>query len=617
MRDALGLGVPIEVLKARFRFRSSFRPCPMEFEQLGPYRIGRKLGRGGMGTVFEGLDPQTGQRVAVKVLSPNLAQEEGFRERFELEIESLKKLRHPGIVRLYGYGEQDGHLFYSMELVDGTNLEDELRAGRRFSWREVTRLSVELCRALKHAHDHGVIHRDLKPANLLLTPDGQIKLTDFGIARLFGQTHLTGGGGVLGTAEYMAPEQADGKQVTSQCDLYSLGCVMYALLSGRPPFRASGLPQMLHLQRFAEPEPVGRFAPETPRELERIVDKLLAKDPRERFANAAVLGRRLEAMERGLSLLDGERKFSVGEEEGELDPLAETRIAGSAEVESAPARSTDGRRDAAPTDRHDHRRLTVSTGATPQRRFTTVEEEHERERQRSREDEPSVFSAQTVALIASLLALAGIVWYFLQPASADTLYRRIDAVAVLGEPETLLRVEGDIEGFLERFGSDPRADEIRGLNEELELWRAERRMRRLVRRTGDDKLLPVERAYLEAASYVTSDPDRAMTKLRALVTLYDGEDQAMPARRCVELAKRQLADLATAAKDYVPVQRELLASQLERAGKIAEKDPARARAIYQSVIELHGDKSWASDLVAQAKEALAGKDKVQVSAAGT
>ncbi|MFO0897082.1 MAG: serine/threonine-protein kinase [Pirellulales bacterium] len=590
----------------------------MEFEQLGPYRIGRKLGRGGMGTVFEGLDPQTGQRVAVKVLSPNLAQEEGFRERFELEIESLKKLRHPGIVRLYGYGEQDGHLFYSMELVDGTNLEDELRAGRRFSWREVTRLSVELCRALKHAHDHGVIHRDLKPANLLLTPDGQIKLTDFGIARLFGQTHLTGGGGVLGTAEYMAPEQADGKQVTSQCDLYSLGCVMYSLLSGRPPFRASGLPQMLHLQRFAEPEPVGRFAPETPRELERIVDKLLAKDPRERFANAAVLGRRLEAMERGLSLLDGERKFSVGEEQGELDPLAETRIAGSAEAESAPARSTDGRRDAAPTDRHDHRRLTVSTGANPQRRFTTVEEEHERERQRSREDEPSIFSAQTVALIASLLALAGIVWYFLQPASADTLYRRIDAVAVPSEPETLLRVQGDIEAFVERFGSDPRADEIRGLNEELELWRAERRMRRLVRRTGKDKLLPVERAYLEAASYVSSDPDRAMTKLRALVTLYDdGEDQTMPARRCVELAKRQLADLAAAANDYVPAQRELLVSQLERAGKIAESDPAKARAIYQSVIELHGDKSWANDLVTQAKEALARKDKVQVSAAGS
>jgi serine/threonine-protein kinase len=591
----------------------------MEFEQLGPYRIGRKLGRGGMGTVFEGLDPQTGQRVAVKVLSPNLAQEEGFRERFELEIESLKKLRHPGIVRLYGYGEQDGHLFYSMELVEGTNLEDELKAGRRFDWREVTRLSVELCRALRHAHDHGVIHRDLKPANLLLTPQGQVKLTDFGIARLFGMTHLTGGGGVLGTAEYMAPEQADGKQITAACDLYSLGCVMYALLSGRPPFRASGLPQMLHLQRFAEPEPVGRFAPQTPRELERIVGKLLEKDPRERFANAAVLGRRLEAMERGLSLLDGERKFSVGEEGEEFDPLAETRVAGSAEVAAIPARPTDGRRGAGPTDKHGAPPATVATGAGGGRRFTTVEEERERERRRSEEEQPSVFSAQTVALILSLLALAGIVWYFLQPASADTVYGRIEAAAASGEPENLLRAEGDIERFLERFGSDPRAAEVRGYAEEIELWRMERRMRRLARQTGgSEQLLPVERAYLEAISYVASDPDRALAKLRALVTLYDGGSKApMPARRSVELSRRQMARLEEAAKIYVPIQRDLLQGQLARAAKLADEDPATAQAIWQSVIELHGDKDWAQDLVRQARAALDEKSKQQASTAGT
>jgi len=581
----------------------------MEFEQLGPYRIGRKLGRGGMGTVFEGLDPQTGQRVAVKVLSPNLAQEEGFRERFELEIESLKKLRHPGIVRLYGYGEQDGHLFYSMELVDGINLEDELRAGRRFDWREVTRLSVELCRALKHAHDHGVIHRDLKPANLLLTPEGQIKLTDFGIARQFGQTHLTGGGGVLGTAEYMAPEQADGKQVTSQCDLYSLGCVMYALLSGRPPFRASGLPQMLHLQRFAEPEPVGRFAPQTPRELERIVDKLLTKDPRERFANAAVLGRRLEAMERGLSLLDGERKFSVGEEEGEgdLDPLAETRIAGSAAASLEPARATDGRRGSTPTDRHDERQLTISTGAGPKRRFTTVEEERERERQRTKEDEPSIFSPQTIALITSILALAGIVWYFLQPATADTIYGRIeDAVTVAGE-DGLLRVETDINQFVERFPNDPRTVAVRGYADKIAVARTERRMQRLQRQPGgSEKLLPVERDYLEAVSYLTADPDRAAAKLQALITLHDDKGpSSLPAQRCVALAKSRLAALQDAAKEYVPGRLAELQEKLKKTAELAKTEPEAARAIWQSIVELHDNKSWAQDIVAQARKGLA------------
>src|SRR4029079_4491937 len=127
------------------------------------------------------------------------------------------------IVKLYGYGEQAGTLFYAMELVPGTSLEDELRGGRRFQWREVTQMAIKLSRALKHAHDHGVIHRDLKPANLLLTPDGEIKLSDFGIARLFGNTRLTSDGGVLGTAEYMSPEKADGRTATDRCDQDSLG----------------------------------------------------------------------------------------------------------------------------------------------------------------------------------------------------------------------------------------------------------------------------------------------------------------------------------------------------------------------------------------------------------
>ncbi len=136
-----------------------------------------------------------------------------------------------------------------------------------------------------------MIHRDIKPANLLLSEDGQIKLSDFGIARLFGNTRLTSDGGVLGTAEYMAPEQADGRVVTDRCDQYSLGGVMYALLAGRPPFRAGTLLEMLQLQRYAEPEPVRRYAPGTPVELDQIIRQLLEKDPQRRFANALILGR--------------------------------------------------------------------------------------------------------------------------------------------------------------------------------------------------------------------------------------------------------------------------------------------------------------------------------------
>lgn len=274
----------------------------MNFERLGPYSIVRKLGKGGMGTVFAGAHVETNELAAVKVLSAALAQEEGFRERFEAEVESLKKLHHPNIVRLLGFGEQDGHLFYAMELVDGRSLEEEVQAGRIFDWRETTDLALQVCRALKHAHDRGVIHRDIKPANLLLAGDGTIKLSDFGIAKLFGNSGLTADGGLLGTAEYMAPEQADGRPVTHRCDLYSLGGVLYTLLARRPPFRATSMVEMLQLQRYAEPEPLRRYASDVPAEMEAIVATLLAKDPERRIPTAMVLARRLEAMKHGLSL---------------------------------------------------------------------------------------------------------------------------------------------------------------------------------------------------------------------------------------------------------------------------------------------------------------------------
>lgn len=249
----------------------------MKPEQLGPYRIVRTLGRGGMGAVYEGIHVDTDEPAAIKILSGALAQEPDFRQRFEAEIETLKKLYHPNIVQLFGFGEQDEYLFYAMELVDGSSLEEELRQGRVFDWREVARIGIETCRALRHAHDRGVTHRDIKPANLLVSADGRVKLSDFGIARLFGNTRLTAAGNVLGTAEYMAPEQAEGRPVGPRTDLYSLGAVLYCLAARRPPFRAGSLPEMLQKHRTAQPDPVRRHAPDTPAELDRIILQLLRR----------------------------------------------------------------------------------------------------------------------------------------------------------------------------------------------------------------------------------------------------------------------------------------------------------------------------------------------------
>src|SRR5262245_6449425 len=244
----------------------------MQFERLGPYKIGKRLGRGGMGAVFEGVNVETGEPAAVKVLNPHLAADEGFRERFEMEINTLKKLKHPNIVRMYGWGQQDGYLYYAMELVKGHSVEEELQSGRRFPWSDVVHHAVHLCKALRHAHDNGVIHRDLKPANLLLTgSESEIKLTDFGIARLFGNNSLTMDGALVGTAEYMSPEQAAGERVTPKSDLYSLGGVLFAMLAGRTPFRTTSLPEMLQKQRFKLPPALTQYINGIPPDLDVIV----------------------------------------------------------------------------------------------------------------------------------------------------------------------------------------------------------------------------------------------------------------------------------------------------------------------------------------------------------
>src|SRR5262245_23639085 len=274
----------------------------MQPERLGPYKLSRLLGRGGMGAVYAAVNEETGEKSAVKLLAGHLADDEAFRQRFKQEIESLKRLLHPHIVQLFGYGEEDGHLYYAMELVEGRTLQDELTVGRRFDWREVARIGISVAQALKHAHDRGIIHRDLKPANLMLDTQDEVKLTDFGIAKLYGGTNVTAEGGVLGTADYMAPEQADGKQVTSRCDLYALGSVMHALLAGKPPFAGRTIVEVISALKNEKPVPVRRLAPDTPVEFERIILQLLEKDPAKRIPTALALANRLKAMEYGLSL---------------------------------------------------------------------------------------------------------------------------------------------------------------------------------------------------------------------------------------------------------------------------------------------------------------------------
>lgn len=570
----------------------------MQVEQLGPYRLEKKIGQGGMGAVYAAVDTQTGEPAAVKVLSPRLAVDESFRVRFEAEIESLKKLRHPNIVRLFGYGEQAGTLFYGMELVEGHSLEDELRQGRRFEWREVTQIAIKLCKALKHAHDHGVIHRDLKPANLLLSNSGDLKLSDFGIARLFGNTRLTADGGVLGTAEFMAPEQADGRLVTDRCDQYSLGGVMYTLLAGRPPFQAKSLVEMLQLQRFAQPEPVTRYAPQTPAELARIIHQLLDKDPQKRFANTLILARALEAMERGLSIVtarDSDDFVLAPPSDGDaadarprIPPtLTPTQLADMRARESAGSSLEQATAATMAYSAVGERRPAVREPTVPATTFTKVKDEDE-ESHWLHDAIAAVASPQTIALAATLLLLVAVGWYLMRPESADALYGRIETAANTGDIDALKDARRDMATFLARYGDDPRAEQVRALEDESQ------------------QTSPIQRAFSDARRQALANPDVALARFQAIIDLYDdgaatGENTA----RYVKLARQQRERLDKRVGKFVADSRTLITGRLDKADAQAASDPSAARRMYEGVLELYRNKPWATDLVDRAHAGLA------------
>ena len=271
-----------------------FESEPILPTSVGPYFIEKKLGSGGMGTVYLGRHKETDQFVAVKVLPASMAREAGFVARFDREIEAMRQLKNAHIVELYESGEDDGSYYYSMEYVEGETLADRLVREKKVPWQETIKIAVEICTALKSAHNAGIIHRDLKPSNLLIDKNGVVKLADFGVAQVFATGKLTATGGILGTAEYMSPEQAQGRRATKHSDIYSLGAVMYVMLTGRPPFTGKTPLDIIQKHRFAQFDSVKRLNPEVPFWLDEIVCKSLSKKMEERYPDAYVLSLRLE-----------------------------------------------------------------------------------------------------------------------------------------------------------------------------------------------------------------------------------------------------------------------------------------------------------------------------------
>jgi predicted Ser/Thr protein kinase/tetratricopeptide (TPR) repeat protein len=282
---------------------------PKEIRQLGRYLIERVLGKGAMGVVYLARDPVIGRSLALKTLNVPAETEEAdeFRQRFLREAQAAGILNHPGIVTVFdaGVDEASGLSYIAMEYVEGKSLKELVRGGHRFTYSEAARIGAALASALDYAHVRGVVHRDIKPANILITPQGVAKITDFGVARL-DSSNLTASGQFIGTPNYMSPEQVMGLPVDGRSDLFSLGVVLFELLTGTRPFGGGSLTEVSYKIVHEAPAIPSQVRPTLPPAFNPILLKLLEKEPGRRYARGGDVGRALDALRRVLAGLPGE-----------------------------------------------------------------------------------------------------------------------------------------------------------------------------------------------------------------------------------------------------------------------------------------------------------------------
>ena len=272
---------------------------------LAHYKITAALGAGGMGEVYRATDTNLGREVAIKVLPTEVAQDAERLARFKREAHLLAALNHPNIAAIYGLEEADGKPFLALELVEGEDLKERLARGA-IPVDEVLEIAEQIAEALEEAHNHGIVHRDLKPANVKITPEGKVKVLDFGLAKAWaGDTKEgtssasmsqsptlahsgTAAGIILGTAAYMSPEQASGGKimVSNRTDVYALGATIYALLAARPPFEGGGQYEIVKKVLESDPPSLKEVAPEAPLDLQTICEKCLSKRPQDRYHSA-------------------------------------------------------------------------------------------------------------------------------------------------------------------------------------------------------------------------------------------------------------------------------------------------------------------------------------------
>lgn len=515
----------------------------METRRMGPFALGDQLGAGGMGVVYRATYVQTGQQVAIKFVPTSLLDNERVKARFERELAILKKLKHPNIVRCYGGGLHQGRLYYAMELVEGGSLADVLKDRGRLSWETAVQYGQQICDALAHAHEHGIIHRDLKPANLLLTREGQLKLSDFGLARDNDATSLTQTGHAQGTFAYMAPEIIRGKPVSHKSDLYSLGCMLFELLTGKRPFQAESPAEVFYQHIEQVPPRVSTLALDCPVWLESLVAQLLEKDPAKRPLDAQTVGRALQEVQDKVAMQASVAAFSM---HGGPTTLSMDRdVTAVRKAMGAPAKK---KKKAAGSDTPIYERVWF--------------------------------------LLGSLLLLAGIVTWSLWPYSEAQLFALAEAQMSSQEPLDWKKArDAYLEPYLQRFPDGPRAAQVRGHIDQIEMHTAEQRFKNNVK-LGREPKSEGERLFAAAWRFEQfGDHVSALERYQGMVELLDPNSADRP---FINLAKRQIADIG-ASPAGAQNRRQLVEAALAEADRLYREGQAvEAQVKWQSVVNLYG-----------------------------
>ncbi len=571
----------------------------MTEQKLGPYLLKNVVGRGGMGTVYKATHAETGEVCAVKALSPSYAHDDHFRARFESEIKALIKLNHPNIVRLISYGQEEGNLFFAMELVEGKSLFQMQREGYRFDWREILSIAKDVAQALRHAHDRGVIHRDLKPGNLLRSDVGENKITDFGIAKSFGSSQNTGDN-VLGTMDFMSPEQAKGQPVTARSDLYSLGTVLFTLLSGKPPFKANSVEESLRNLTKVPPPHVSSVAPNVPDEIDKLIRQLMDKDPDKRIPTAHALLIKIAEIEQQLKDYS-EAKTAFSPPVVETFEIREPGVAPITEKSDGKSERVKSHQTVQQTT-IDARKERAAPEAKKQADFFSTVTEQQRQRQAiGQPHEVSKVNRGVLPLLICLLAVVagggyGVYRAYAVP-PADTLYEKIENSR---QAPDLVRAE--ITQFIAAYPDDERIAQVRQLDGIAKSIAFSNKLS-IRSLKANNRLTEIERQFLEIVDLADEDPPAAFARLNAYLTLHGETSDLSPAdQNCLQAARDYLVKIENDAHRKVEFNRTKINMALERAAQQA--DPADAKKIYESIIELYKNTDWADDLVKIARDHL-------------